>query len=462
MIFKKSIILFCITLSYSVTPLLGQFGGGGEAYPDLHTNQEALRNWRDMRFGMFIHWGPVALRGTEISWSRGREVPIKDYDSLYKEFNPVLFDPVEWVETARRAGMKYLIITAKHHDGFSIWDTKYSDYNIMNTPYGKDVLKLLAEECEKQGIKFGIYYSIADWYHPDYPGEYPYEGYREDIRTSKEFSKDEHQSMMQYITFMKNQLKELIDNYDPIVLWFDGEWEWPWTHKMGMDLYAYLRKLDPDLLINNRIDKGRQGMAGMTISEKFAGDFSTPEQEVGKYNTRESWEPAITIGQQWAWRPNDKLKSTQELKEILLNTVGGDGNLLLNVGPMLDGRIEQRQIDTLKSLGQWVDQNADAIYGTRGGPYLPTETMVSTRKDKKVFIHLLQHPGPQWKLPLPEETKVLEARFLNGSEQIGFRSLQGEVQLSLPDELPNPRGSIIELRLNKDAAELSTIERFRY
>ena len=166
-----------------------------------------------MRFGMFIHWGSVNLRGTEIGWSRGREITTDDYDRLYKEFNPALFDADEWVRTAKQAGMRYLIITAKHHDGFSLWDTEYSDYNIMNTPYGKDVVKTLAEECEKQGIEFGIYYSIADWYHPDNPVTHPNERYWIPYYREQENKTEENrESMARYVTFMKNQLKELIDS----------------------------------------------------------------------------------------------------------------------------------------------------------------------------------------------------------------------------------------------------------
>ncbi len=140
--------------------------------PDLQTNLESLKKWQDMRFGMFIHWGPVSLRGTEIGWSRGTHVSIEDYDNLYKEFNPVLFNAADWVSTAKKAGMKYIVITTKHHDGFSLWPTDVSDYDIASTPYGKDILRQLSDECRKQGIVFGTYYSILDWHHPDYTTRY--------------------------------------------------------------------------------------------------------------------------------------------------------------------------------------------------------------------------------------------------------------------------------------------------
>ncbi|MDR8393810.1 alpha-L-fucosidase [Aliifodinibius sp. S!AR15-10] len=451
----KVILLVVILISFLSTELAAQLSGGGEAHPNLQTNLESLEDWQDMRFGMFIHWGPVTLRGTEIGWSRGEQVPIEDYDQLYQEFNPVLFDAKQWVRTAKQAGMKYLIITSKHHDGFALWDSKRSDYDMMSTPYGKDVLEALSEECEKQGIEFGIYYSIADWHHPDYPVNQ--RSLKPAYQSASEAKKKE--AMADYIPYMKGQLKEIIENYDPAVLWFDGEWESPWTHQMGMELYAYVKGLNPDILINNRVDKGRQGMAGMTISEKYAGDFGTPEQEVGNYNTETPWESCITIGRQWAWRPNDKLKSTKQLLHLLLNTVGGDGNLLLNVGPMMDGRIEQRQIRRLHQVGDWLRRHGESVYRIRGGPYRPTETMVSTRKGNKIYLHLLAHPGSELTLPLPEGVQVNNARLLRTDQKLNLRQAHGNLKISLPSRLPNDVASVVALELNRPAQELGTIER---
>ncbi|MEA3460442.1 MAG: alpha-L-fucosidase, partial [Bacteroidota bacterium] len=235
-----------------------QYSGGGEANSDLTTNQEALKEFQEMRFGMFIHWGPVALKGKEISWSRGREIPKDEYDKLYLDFNPQLYSAADWVEAAKAAGMQYLIITSRHHDGFSLWDSEFTDYDMAATPYGKGILKELAGECEKQGIKFGTYYSICDWYREDYPVDYPSDDYT--FHEARDMDSATQARMDHYITFMKNQLEELVMDFNTFLLWFDGEWEWAWTHEMGMDLYAYLRKMNNDLLINNRVDKGRIGM----------------------------------------------------------------------------------------------------------------------------------------------------------------------------------------------------------
>ncbi|MBA7583185.1 hypothetical protein ES708_25125 [subsurface metagenome] len=297
---KKIIFLWIISITLSLTGTCQQIYGGGEDNPDLKTNQESLSQWQNLKFGMFIHWGPVSLRGTEIGWSRGPIIPIAEYDQLYNEFNPSLFNAEEWVKIAKEAGMKYLVITTKHHDGFCLWDSKYTKYDMASTPYGKDVLKALSDECEKQGIWFGAYYSVLDWHHPEYTTRYG-----GDPRPV------ENSDMSKYIEYMYGQVNELIKDYNTRILWFDGEWEKSWNHKEGMKLYQFCREQNDDLLINNRVDKGRKGMQGMSAAN-FAGDFGTPEQRVGIFEPDIPWESCITIGTQWAWKPNDHIKSSQE------------------------------------------------------------------------------------------------------------------------------------------------------
>ena len=419
--------------------------GGGEANPELKTNAESLKEWQDLKFGLFVHWGPVSLRGTEIGWSRGREVPIPEYDNLYKDFNPVLFDAAKWVSMIKSAGMKYLIITSKHHDGFSIWDSEFTDYDIMSSPFKRDILKELSDECKRQGILFGTYHSIADWNHPHYSTRYG-----GDPRPVEE------SDMEIYVDYLKNQVWELIVKYDTDILWFDGEWEDAWTHEYGMELYKYIRELKNDILINNRIDKGRQGMMGMTKSTAYAGDFATPEQEIGAFHPDIPWESCITICKQWAWKPNDEMKSLKECIQTLARTVGGGGNLLLNVGPMLDGRVEQRQIKRLAEMGSWLEKNGESIYGTSGGPFKPTEGMVSTNKDKRVFIHLFTLPEGQLILPALNKTKILSAHLLNGNK-LRFKQTKEEVRIDLPEEMVDTINTVIILELNKEAASLEPI-----
>ncbi|MDX2444871.1 MAG: alpha-L-fucosidase [Bacteroidales bacterium] len=434
----------CISIILSIL-ILSLDAQQENSIPGLETNQEALKKWQDMRFGMFIHWGPVSLRGTEIGWSRGTHVPIQDYDNLYKEFNPLLFNASEWVKIAKEAGMKYIIITTKHHDGFSLWPTDVSDYDISSTPYGKDILRQLSDECRKQGIVFGTYYSILDWHHPDYTTRYggdprPVEG----------------SDMNKYIDYMYHQLNELITEYQTEILWFDGEWEDSWNHEEGIKLYRYCREQNNNLLINNRVDKGRKGMQGMSKSG-FAGDFGTPEQEIGNYNPGIPWESCITIGKQWAWKPNDQLKSVKQLIHTLVLTAGGGGNLLLNVGPMMDGRIEQRQADSLKEVGKWISKYGDSIYESKAGPFMPGKWNASTMKENIVYLQLLKWPDGSIRLPDLQGYRLKKVSLMNGVG-LDFEKGKKEVLIELPDQAPNPYCSTLVLEYNKPLSGVNPIE----
>ena len=248
--------------------------------PWFKPQPEAVAKWQAMRFGMFIHWGPVSIKGTEIGWSRGTKVPVDVYDNLYKEFNPTAFNADEWVTAAKGAGMKYIVLTTKHHDGFCLWDTKLTDYNIMNTPFKRDVVKELAEACKKQGIGFGTYYSVTDWYHPDFP-----------LTSPGGKTKREKSDIDAYQKYLLGQIKELMTNYGPLVtIWNDV----PQAYKgRGFATIKMVRELQPDIMINNRTGDG--------------GDYDTPEQKVGKFQNNRPWESCMTIAasNQWAWKPND-------------------------------------------------------------------------------------------------------------------------------------------------------------
>ena len=372
--------------------------------PLLSTRSETDLSWcREARFGMFIHWGPVSLRGTEIGWSRGAEVPSEQYDLLYHSFNPTNFNASAWVRIAKDAGMKYLVLTSKHHDGFCLWDTKTTDYNIMNTPFGRDVVKELADACRKQGLIFCTYHSICDWRHPDYPLGSP------GGKTQKPSP-----NLDRYNSYLKNQVTELIQNYGPLgVMWFDGEWESPWTADRGRDLYGHCRALQPSILINNRVSKARHGMEGSSLPGEFPGDFDTPEQRIGNYQTNRPWESCITICEQWSWKPNDRLKSFEQCVQTLVRTAGGDGNLLLNVGPMPTGEFEPRQADRLREIGDWLKTNGESIYGTRGGPFPPGPWGVTTSKNNKIYVHVLDWRGTNTLLLPPLRRKLINCELLS-------------------------------------------------
>jgi alpha-L-fucosidase len=410
-------------------------------------NVESLRRWQDMRFGMFIHWGPVSLKGTEIGWSRGRQVPKAEYDQLYKRFNPMAFDADQWVRIAKEAGMKYLVITSKHHDGFCLWDSKLTEYDIMATPYGRDVLKELSAACKKHEIQFSTYYSICDWWHPDYPTDSP----------GGRAMKSEH-NMTRYVAYMKGHLRELIANYGPLgILWFDGEWEKPWTHEHGLDLYAYVRSLQNDILINNRVDKGRRGMHGETVSEEFAGDYDTPEQRVGGFNRDRPWETCMTICRQWAWKPEDQMKSTKQCIQTLLHVVGGDGNLLFNVGPMPDGRIEPRQVERLKEMGTWLAKYGEGVYETRGGPFKPGNWGASTCADNRVYLFVMKwSAGDVLELPAIAQ-KIISARTLSPGEAT-VKQTNSAVHVSMPKNVGDDIATVVVLEVDGRAFDITPVD----
>ncbi len=389
--------------------------------------------WRDARFGMFVHWGPVSLKGTEIGWSRkgprrGRpgggtgHVPMEEYDNLYKTFNPVEFDADEWCRIARDAGMKYIVFTTKHHDGFSMFDSKYTEYDIMGGPYGKDICKQLADACHRHGLGLGWYYSPRDWYHPDFGGE-------------------QH---AKYLEFYLGQLRELCSDYGKVdILWFDGL-DSPrelWKNTPA-ESFAIVRRLQPGILLNNR--------GGLP------GDFDTPEQRVGAFNRDRPWETCMTLCRQWAWKPDDKMKSLKECLHALVRTAGGDGNFLFNVGPMPDGRIEPRQVARLKEMGAWLEKCGETIYGTRGGPFKPGPFGASTCKGRTVYLHILDWSGDDVELP-PISARVVECRLLTGG-QCPFAQTTEGVCLSIPEEHRQKIDTIVALELDRDAIDVPPVD----
>lgn len=433
-------------LTQSATAILSLFAAVGFAAPDDPGTAptEAVAKWRDARFGMFVHWGPVSLKGTEIGWSRGAQVPLEEYDNLYQKFNPTLFNADEWVAVAKAAGMKYLIFTTKHHDGFCMWDTRQTDHNIMRSPFARDVTGELAAACKKAGLAFGTYYSTCDWHHPAFPKGSP------GGRTDKP-----NPDLKAYDAYLQAQVTELLTRYGPLfALWFDVPQSYDRTY--GIPMVRKVRALQPDLMINNRAYSigGRGSGIGTQLP---VGDFDTPEQRIGGFQLDRPWETCMTICRQWAWKPNDTMKSLDECLHTLLRVNGGDGNLLFNVGPMPDGRIEPRQVERLKEMGAWLARHGEAVYGTRGGPWKPTARIASTRKDNKVFLHILQRPasGPVV-LPAPPQA-VRSARMHNGP-QAGLATSGGLLHITIPDGAWDKVATVIELTLDGPAMAVAPLE----
>ena len=394
-------------------------------------NKQKLEEWKDARFGMFIHWGPVSLKGTEIGWSRGREIPVDEYDNLYKKFDAPNFDANSWVTVAKAAGMKYIILTTKHHDGFCLWNTRQTEFNVMNSPLHRDVVKELAEACKKQGIAFGTYYSTTDWHHPEFPLTSPG---GQVARTKYDLDA--------YTGYLKRQVAELLLNYGPLfVLWFDVPQRFDAIRGQGVIDFAHT--IQPDIIINNRTGA--------------KGDFDTPEQRVGGFQNDRPWETCMTIANQWAWKPNDEVKSLEQCLQSLVRSAGGDGNLLFNVGPMPDGRIEPLQVERLKEMGKWLQDYGRTIYGTRGGPLKPTDWGVSTRKGKTIYLHILKWTGNNPKITIPDlGMEIKSCRLAKGGEIKLTREPVGyTIEFSKQDL--QPINTIVELECAENVMAIKPI-----
>lgn len=378
--------------------------------------------WREARFGLFIHWGLYSIPAGEwngntnyAEWIRDEaKIPLAQYDEFVSQFNPVKFNADEWVTMAKNAGMKYIVITSKHHDGFCLFDSKETDFDVMSTPFKRDILKELSDACGKQGITLCFYHSIMDWHHPDYLPRRNWET----NRTA------EGANMDRYVSYMKNQLEELLANYGKIgVIWFDGEWENTWTHERGKDLYNYLREMKPGLIINNRVDKGRSGMAGLTKDSTFYGDFGTPEQEIPETGLPGvDWESCMTMNDHWGYNRNDQnWKSPEDLVHKLIDIASKGGNFLLNVGPTSEGVIPQASVERLKNMGDWMKENSEAIYGTKASPFEKLDWGRCTQKEKGentvLYLHVFDWPA-DGKLVVPGLQNVfLNAYALNDKDK---------------------------------------------
>jgi alpha-L-fucosidase len=405
-------------------------------YPPFPADHaEKLEWWKDARFGMFIHWGPVSLKGTEIGWSRGREIPVEEYDSLYLQFNPVNFNADEWVKLAKDAGMKYMVFTSKHHDGFCNWDTEYTDYNIMNSAYGKDIMAELAAACKEQGLALGFYYSTCDWFHPDFP-----------LTSSNDpevrwIEREEH-NIDRYTEYLKNQSAEIMQKYGPLlVMWYDVPQRFDSIR--GQGVINHIRQVQPGILVNSRTGA--------------SGDFDTPEQRVGGFQIERPWETCMTIASQWAWKPNDEVKSLEQSLHGLIRSAGGNGNLLFNVGPKSDGTIEPLQAQRLREMGQWLAQYGHTIYGTRGGPFKPADWGVSTRIENKIYLHLLNWSGGSV-ITIPYIGMEITGCSVVGGNKLEFSKENNEIYIEIGDETLNQINTIVEIEVAGDVMVVEPVD----
>ena len=406
--------------------------------------------WREARFGMFIHWGVYAAPAGEwggktnyAEWIMDQaNIPLEQYEPLCEQFNPVKFDADAWVRMAREAGMKYLVITSKHHDGFCLWPTEAGDYHVKaRTPFKRDILGELAKACKAQGVRLCFYYSIMDWHHPDYLP-----------RRKWETRSAEGADYSRYVEYMKAQLKELVTRYDPGVLWFDGEWEPTWTHEHGVDLYDYVRSLKADIIVNNRVDKGRKGMQGTYDTSQFAGDFGTPEQEIPGTGLDYDWESCITMNRHWGWNKNDKaFKSAEEMIRSLADIASKGGNYLLNIGPKPDGTFPQESIDRLAQMGEWMKVNGVSIYGTTAGPFETLAWGRCTRRtvgaDTVLYLHVFDWPK-DGRLAVPGlKNEGIQAALLATGQRLAVSREGDTLLVHVPSAAPDAVNTVIMLEM---------------
>lgn len=420
--------------------------------------EKRMQWWTDARFGMFIHWGLYAVPARH-EWVKSYEkIPEKNYDKYFNLFEPDLYNPREWAAKAKEAGMKYFVITTKHHEGFCLWDTKYTDYKATNTPIRKDLIKPMVEAFRAEGIKVGFYYSLIDWHHPDFAfdNSHPPTPVKPEERAAANAKRD----MKKYQAYMKNQLTELLTQYGTIDLLFTdfsyqgkGHEEWD-----SENLLKLIRKLQPNIIVNDRLDLN---------NTDWGWDYKTPEQFMPREwvtanGVKVPWETCQTFSGSWGYhRDENSWKSVSQLVAMLIETVSKGGNLLLNVGPTARGNFDDRANERLAGMGEWMKYHSRSIYGCTQAPAgfkAPANCFLTyNAQSKRLYIHVLQWPFKTLHLE-GYQGKVKYAQLLNDGSEVRFSisrggghtsetSNEGDINLSLPVQKPNVVIPVIELIL---------------
>jgi alpha-L-fucosidase len=409
--------------------------------------------FREAKFGMFIHWGPYSLRSVEASWPIMRpgdwNITEADYRALPQRFNPIHYDPDHFIDLARTAGQEYMVFTTKHHDGFCMFDSSYTDYKITNTPYKKDIVKLLSDACARRSMKLGFYYSPPDLHHPDF---------RDTTKLARDNwnGQPERPEWPAYLAYMQLQLTELLTRYGDVrLIWFDGL-----NHQEKYDGQRFLdliHKLQPPTLINDRI--------GLTA------DYVTPEQFIPKAIPTKDvrmrgadstiqgefkggvpaaadfqlWETCMTINETWAYNLHDtKFKSTQDLVRGLVEVTSRGGNFLLNIGPQPDGMVQTEFQERLRGIGEWMALNGESIYGTTYGPIQGEAAFRTTTKRNDVFVHVFDWPSAPLQVK-GIQPKVLSAQLLATGQPVPFEQTDAGVQLTLAAQAPGKHVNVVRL-----------------
>lgn len=431
---KLAVILFCFTVFQSIQA----------QYTPTPQNLAARQWFEDARFGLFIHWGPFSIPGSGEWVMNNRNITVKNYTRLMDFFNPIDFDAAAWVAAAKNAGMKYITLITRHHDGFSMWDTKVSDFNIMNSPYKKDIVKMIADECHKQGLKIFFYYSLLDWRRDDYSY---WTG-----RTGQGTGRTAHGDWNNYIRFMKQQLTELLTNYGEVAgIWFDGYWDQ--TEPEGAadrtprvdwhldEIYALIHKLQPQCLIGNNHH----------LSPLPGEDFQMFEQDLpgenkGGLNYQKPsglpLESCVTMNNSWGFNLTDtSYKTSKQLIDLLVRASGYGANLLLNIGPMPNGKIQPEFLERMAYMGNWIKTYGESIYGTTGGYIKPQNWGCITQKGDTMFVHVLDKSAGPVKLEKYPFKKIGKAYLLKNNTPVqtqlsaGTLTIMANAAANEPDEV---------------------------
>jgi alpha-L-fucosidase len=435
------IVLAAVIASITISAGLAQTN-----YQPAPENLKGRQEFQDAKFGMFIHWGVYSVLGNGEWIFHDRKLKVHEYERLPKFFDPEKFDAKAWVALAKAAGMKYITITSRHHDGFAMFDSKVSDWNIVQrTPYGKDPLKMLADEAHRQGIKLFFYYSQLDWHNPDY---YP----RGKTATEWSNGRPDRGDWNSYLDdYMDGQLRELLTNYGPIGgIWFDGMWDKPEADWHLAKTYALIHQLQPaTLIIPNHHETPRPGEDVQTFEKDLPGQ-NTAGFNTNYVSNQLPLESSNTLNDSWGFNLGDSNdKSAEEVEQLLVRAAGNNSNLLLNVGPMPNGEIQEEFVTRLHSVGGWLARFGDAIYGTRGGPVAPADWGVTTQKGDKVYVHVLSWNAPLLALP-PIPRTIHTAQLMSNGSRVEFTQSSDGVVLKVGPAVKGEVDRVIVLTLAAD------------
>jgi len=421
--------------------------------------------WREARFGLFIHWGLYSVPAGEWQGKTNygewileeTHMPVSEYEKYAGQFNPVKFNATNWVRAARAAGVKYIVITSKHHDGFGMFRSDLTDWCISRTPFQRDPLAELAAACKAEGITFCIYHSIMDWHHPDW-------GLRR--AWNDVAAQAGPPDMDRYVAYLKGELKELLTRYGPVgLVWFDGQWESPWTPERGVDLYNYVRSLQPGIIINNRVGKPVLTAGGGMAETGAVGDYGTPEQTIppAGFGPGVDWESCMTMNDHWGYNKADQnWKSAQTLVRNLIDCSSKGGNYLLNVGPTSEGLIPDASLERLAAIGDWMQVNGEAIYGTSASPFARRLqwgrcTQKISSDMTKLYLHVFDWPADGHLLVPGLKSKVQKAYLLADASQqkLATKNVKEGVQVTLLANAAREISTTVVLEI-KGAASIET------